>query len=58
MMRILRIKFRVRSGLAPLMSQVSERKSELVRYETNIAAKKSELENFKTEIAEVSQNLR
>ena len=40
------------------MSQVSERKSELVRYETNIAAKKSELERFKTEIAEVSQNLR
>merc|ERR1711892_224610 len=48
---------RVRSGLAPLLSQVSERKSELVRFESSIKTKKSELQNFQTQIEEVSKNL-
>jgi peptidoglycan hydrolase CwlO-like protein len=50
--------YRVRSGLAPLLSQVSERKSELTKFDNSIANKKSELQNFQKQIEEVSKNLR
>ena len=50
--------FRVKSGLAPLLSQVSQRKSELDRFDTSIVNKKNELQNYKSQIEEVTKNLR
>ena len=49
---------RVRSGLAPLLSQVSERKSELTKFDKSIQNKKSELQNYQKQIEEVTKNLR
>jgi hypothetical protein len=48
----------VRSGLAPLLSQVSKRKSELIKFDKSIASKKSELQNFQKQIEEETKNLR
>merc|ERR1719291_1352684 len=48
---------RVKSGLAPLLSQVSLRKSELDRFDTSIVNKKNELQNYHKKIEEVTKNL-
>ena len=50
--------FRVKSGLAPLLSKVSERKSELTKFENSIATKKGELNNYQNQIEKVASNLR
>ena len=49
---------RVKSGLAPLLSKVSARKSELTKFENSIATKKSELRNYQNQIEKVASNLR
>ena len=50
--------FRVKSGLAPFLSQVSERKSELTKFDKSIASKKTELRNYQNQIEKVASNFR
>ena len=49
---------RIKTDLTPLLSEVSQRKSELLNFENSINIKKSELENYQQEIEKVTQNLR
>ena len=46
-----------RTGLHPLEVQVTEKKSELSKFESLIGDKKSELEGYQREIEEVKQEL-
>ena len=49
---------RIKTDLAPLLSEVSQRKSELLSFENSINTRKSELENYQQQIDKVSQDLR
>ena len=50
--------YRIKTDLAPLLSEVSQRKSELLNFENSINTRKSELEKYQQEIDKVTQNLR
>ena len=41
---------RIKTDLAPLLSEVSQRKSELLSFENSINSRKSELENYQQQI--------
>ena len=49
---------RIKTDLAPLLSEVSQRKSELLSFENSINSRKSELENYQQQIDKVTQDLR
>merc|ERR1719211_216393 len=48
---------KIKTDLAPLLSEVSQRKSELLSFENSINTRKSELENYQKQIDKVSQDL-
>ena len=50
--------FRIKTDLAPLLDQVSQRKSELSNFEESIKTRKVELEKYKQEVVKVTKDLR
>ena len=50
--------FRIKTDLAPLLEQVSLRKSDLNNFEESIKTRKAELENYQQKIAKATEDLR
>merc|ERR1711953_879719 len=49
--------FRIKTDLAPLLDQVTQRKSELNNFEESIKTRKVELEKYQQEVAKVTKDL-
>ena len=50
--------FRIKTDLAPLLSEVTKRKSELSQFENSIKTRKTELDTYQAQIDKVSKDLR